>query len=39
MGTFLKGVVAGVVGLGVLAWLVTAYGEDKDNNASEETEN
>lgn len=36
IGTFLKGVVVGVIGLGVVSWLVTEYLPENSNNASGE---
>ena len=35
MGSFLLGVVAGVVGLGALAWLVSTRGAKRNNNSFE----
>ncbi len=36
IGTFLKGVVVGVIGLGVLSWLVAEYLPENSNETSGE---
>ena len=35
LGTFIKGAIAGVVGLGALSWLYTAVIAEKDENEDE----
>lgn len=35
-GTFLKGAIAGVVGLGVLSWLVSTFSEDEESEREED---
>lgn len=38
IGTFLKGAVAGVVGLGVLSWLVSTFSQDETGEESDKEE-
>lgn len=37
IGTFLRGAITGVVGLGVLSWLITTLSQDEKNDESEST--
>lgn len=37
-GTFLKGAITGVVGLGVLSWLVSTFSEDDKDETDQEEE-
>lgn len=38
LGTFLRGAVTGIVGLGVLSWLITTCRDDEKANESESDE-
>lgn len=38
IGTFLRGAVTGVVGLGVLSWLVATLSQDEKNEETESSE-
>lgn len=38
LGTFLKGAITGIVGLGVLSWLVSTSSADESKEESEEGE-
>lgn len=38
LGTFLKGAITGVVGLGVLSWLVSTFSADESKDESEKGE-
>lgn len=38
LGSFLKGAIAGIIGLGALSWLVTALAGNPSQDESEEEE-